>query len=70
MELSIKTALKLGYRHIDTAALYNNEAFIGDALMKLGVGGFGGNSKESLGAFGLRREDLFITSKALFISYY
>ena len=55
----------MGYRHIDTATLYGNEAFIGDALKNLGVGSVGGNSEEGTGEFGLRREDLFITSKAL-----
>jgi 2,5-diketo-D-gluconate reductase A len=29
VERTLKTALQIGYRHIDTAALYDNEAFIG-----------------------------------------
>ena len=58
-------ALRLGYRHIDTATLYGNEAFIGDALKKLRVGGVGGNPKEPTGELGLNREDLFLTSKAI-----
>jgi 2,5-diketo-D-gluconate reductase A len=41
------TALQVGYRHIDTAEMYRNEAGVGEAVH----------------AFGLRREDIFITSK-------
>ncbi|HPJ01511.1 MAG TPA: aldo/keto reductase [Candidatus Limiplasma sp.] len=44
---SVQTALALGYRHIDTAQGYGNEQSVGEALR---------NS-------GLRREDVFITSK-------
>ena len=65
VERSLKAALLAGYRHIDTATLYGNEAFIGEALRKLGVGGVGGNPKESTGGLGLTREDLFSTSKAI-----
>lgn len=66
VERALKSALRLGYRHIDTATFYGNEAFIGTTLEKLGVGGVGGNVNEPAGELGLRREDLFITSKALF----
>ena len=44
---SVKAAIACGYRHIDTAAAYNNEKSVGIAV------------KES----GVKREDLFITSK-------
>lgn len=44
---SVKTALELGYRSIDTAQIYDNEAAVGLAI------------KES----GVAREDLFITTK-------
>lgn len=44
---AVLTALKAGYRHIDTAAYYGNEESIGRAL------------KDS----GIPREDLFITTK-------
>ncbi len=44
---SVKSALKIGYKLIDTATLYQNEKGIGEAL------------KES----GIKREDIFITSK-------
>lgn len=43
----VLSALELGYRHIDTASYYNNEEGIGEAI------------KQS----GLKREELFITSK-------
>ncbi len=29
---SVKTALEIGYRHFDTAQIYGNEAFLGEAL--------------------------------------
>jgi len=43
----LKTAVKHGYRHIDTATLYKNEVPIGEALKECGV----------------PREDMFITTK-------
>lgn len=50
---SVLTALELGYRSIDTAQAYGNEKAVGDAI------------KES----GIKREELFITTK-LWISDY
>ena len=44
---AVRTALKAGYRHIDTAAAYFNEADVGRAV------------KDS----GIPREEIFITSK-------
>ncbi len=44
---SIQTALKLGYRSIDTAAIYRNEVGVGQGIK----------------AGGLPREELFITTK-------
>lgn len=44
---AVLTALKAGYRHIDTAAAYFNESDVGRAV------------KDS----GIPREDIFITSK-------
>ena len=44
---AVLAALKAGYRHIDTAAIYQNEESVGRAI------------KDS----GLKREDLFITTK-------
>lgn len=34
---SVKEALKLGYRHIDTASLYKNETEIGQAIRESGI---------------------------------
>lgn len=44
---AVLDALAAGYRHIDTATLYNNEAMVGEAI------------KES----GIPREEIFITTK-------
>ena len=51
---AVKTAVRLGYRHIDTALLYNNQEAIGDALEELFRSG------------DVKREDLFITTKVAF----
>lgn len=45
---SVRMALQAGYRHIDTAAFYGNEAQVGQAVNESGI----------------PREELFITSKA------
>ncbi|EEI22687.1 hypothetical protein HMPREF0511_0382 [Limosilactobacillus fermentum ATCC 14931] len=50
---AVAEALKLGYRSIDTAQYYRNEAGVGAAV------------KES----GLPREELFITTKAMTTGY-
>ena len=44
---SVAKALEVGYRHLDTAAIYGNEASVGDGLRLSGV----------------RREDVFVTTK-------
>lgn len=44
---AVKAAVKAGYRHIDTAAVYGNEAGVGKAIKECGV----------------PREELFVTSK-------
>jgi diketogulonate reductase-like aldo/keto reductase len=44
---SVTNALKVGYRHVDTASLYGNEKGVGTAV------------RES----GLKREEVFVTSK-------
>jgi diketogulonate reductase-like aldo/keto reductase len=44
---AIEAALNAGYRHIDTAAVYNNEEGVGKAVKKSGIS----------------REELFITTK-------
>jgi 2,5-diketo-D-gluconate reductase B len=43
----VEQALRLGYRHIDTAQVYNNEREVGDGVRSSGV----------------RREDIFLTTK-------
>jgi 2,5-diketo-D-gluconate reductase B len=44
---AVQTALKLGYTHLDTAERYGNEAAVG----------------EGLAASGMRRDDVFVTTK-------
>ncbi len=46
---SVKWALEAGYRHIDTAKMYENEASVGEGIK----------------AAGLKREEVFVTSKIL-----
>jgi 2,5-diketo-D-gluconate reductase B len=48
---AVKTALRLGYRHIDTAERYRNEAEVGEGL------------RRGLQDAGLAREDVFVTTK-------
>lgn len=51
---SVRAAIQCGYRHIDTALLYNNQEDVGLAI------------KESIEAGEVKREDLFITTKVGF----
>ena len=44
---SVRTALEIGYRHIDTAAFYENEEGVGQAIRESGI----------------RREEIFVTTK-------
>lgn len=50
-EQAVKDAIDCGYRHIDTAFLYENEVAVGRAI----------NSKIDEGI--VKREDVFITTK-------
>src|SRR3979409_1442107 len=43
----VEQALRLGYRHVDTAEMYNNEREVGEGLR----------------ASGVRRDDVFVTTK-------
>jgi len=44
-------ALKVGYRHIDTARIYGNEAEVGRAI------------KKAMNDFNIKRKELFVTTK-------
>ncbi|CAG2119270.1 unnamed protein product [Medioppia subpectinata] len=48
---AVKDALEVGYRHIDTAYIYENEKEVGEGI------------HAQIGAGVLKREDLFITTK-------
>jgi 2,5-diketo-D-gluconate reductase B len=48
---AVERALRLGYRHIDTAERYRNETDVGEGL------------RRGLRANGLAREDVFVTTK-------
>ncbi|PTL76972.1 aldo/keto reductase [Vitiosangium sp. GDMCC 1.1324] len=45
--LAVRTALEAGYRHVDTAAIYDNEKGVGEGLR----------------ASGVKREEVFVTTK-------
>jgi alcohol dehydrogenase (NADP+) len=51
VKAAVKEAIKIGYRHVDCAAVYGNEAEIGEALRDCFDDGI------------CKREDLFVTSK-------
>lgn len=48
---AVRTALSLGYRHIDTAAVYGNEEGVGEGI------------RAALKEHGLNRQDIFVTTK-------
>jgi diketogulonate reductase-like aldo/keto reductase len=48
---AIRTALEVGFRHLDAAEAYRNEDIVGDVI------------SEAIGKGVLRREDLFVTTK-------
>ncbi|MGI6222978.1 MAG: aldo/keto reductase [Prevotella sp.] len=50
-QLAVKTAIECGYRLIDTAAVYKNENFVGNAI------------KDCLKRGVVKREELYVTSK-------
>lgn len=49
----VESALKHGYRHIDTAQVYENEEFVGEGIQKSGV----------------PRKEIFLTTKVWFESF-
>lgn len=51
---AVKIALQNGYRHIDTAALYQNEAEVGQGIIDSGI----------------PREEIFVTTKLSVYDYY
>src|SRR5437868_7640290 len=50
---AVRSAIELGYRHIDTAQAYHNEDLINAALSKAGV----------------KRKDIFITTKIATVNF-
>lgn len=52
----VRTALEVGYRHIDTAEAYDNEAGVGTGI------------RAGADELGLSREDVFVTTKAYPVS--
>jgi len=52
-EAAVRTALDVGYRHIDTAQMYGNEAGVGAAVRASGLGRASGSGAD----------DVFITTK-------
>ncbi len=48
---AVATAIKTGYRHIDCAAVYGNEKDVGKGI------------RDGLEEMGLKREDIWVTSK-------
>ena len=52
VKTAVATAVKLGYRHVDAAFVYGNENEVGEGL------------KEAF-ASGVKREDIFVTSKCM-----
>lgn len=51
VEMIVRSAIELGYRHIDTASLYGNEVEVGKAI------------NDAIKAGDVTREDLFVTTK-------
>ena len=48
---AVKSAVEIGYRHVDTAAMYNTEPAIGKAINEL------------IADKKITREDIFVTTK-------
>jgi 2,5-diketo-D-gluconate reductase B len=48
---SVKTAIEMGYRHVDTAQMYDNEEYVGEGIA------------QALDETDVSREDLFVATK-------
>ena len=48
---AVEVAIEAGYRHIDTAAIYGNEKEVGEGIAR------------AMKKYGVKREELFITTK-------
>ena len=51
---AVRSAIKAGYRNLDTAYLYDNQVAVGEGI------------KQAIAAGDVKREDLFVTSKVAF----
>ena len=51
VKVAVKYALKIGYRHIDCAPVYDNESAVGDGI------------KQAMDEYDIPRKDIFVTSK-------
>ncbi len=47
----VETAIDVGYRHLDTAAMYNTEPMVGEAM------------RNKITAGVITRDDIFLTTK-------
>ncbi|QWC18310.1 aldo/keto reductase [Halorubrum sp. 2020YC2] len=59
---AVATALDLGYRHLDTARIYDNEAVVGEGLAA-GLAGDGGVDDAADGTGNLDRDDVTVATK-------
>jgi 2,5-diketo-D-gluconate reductase B len=63
---NVETALDVGYRHVDTAQVYENERYVGEGLAAADVlasGASEGSSEQS--SDGVDRDDVFLATKTV-----